>query len=187
MRATDWNKNYDYEDACKKAKKDFEQKEKENFYNNQKNNYSKKEKESVTFLYATLLSVQEIKYNKQFNIIGNLLDNQLKINNILSMPENKCLQIESSDGFFINIISKNNILHMSAEEKNMDFKMIIEKVLNKSQLNAFATFFKSPLIIREINSLLELPVNNLITYTIEGVDIYAFKQNDYFVFSGVKP
>lgn len=97
MNFNGWTKGYTSEE-------DFYDKSKRNFEYNED---FKKNK----FLYDTLLSVSNISTNRQFNIIGNLLANEVKISKLLKMPDTNCLQIEDRFGEYISIINKNNMIH----------------------------------------------------------------------------
>jgi hypothetical protein len=139
------------------------------------------------FVYKTLFSVSGISSNKHFEIIGNLLANKNRIDQIFTMPDTKCLQIENQNGEFISVINKNDILHLSSDSHDTNFNMIIEKIKNKEQLNALSLFFKSKNIVKDINSLINIEDNLCMAYTISNIKFYASRVNNYYVFSGVKP
>ena len=173
MNFNGWTKDYTSEE-------DFYDKSKRNFEYNED---FKKNK----FLYDTLLSVSNISTNRQFNIIGNLLANEVKISKLLKMPDTNCLQIEDRFGEYISIINKNNMIHLSSDNEDVSFKMIIEKVKDKRQLQTFSDFFKDPKIISFINDLIKIKNSNYMTYTIKSYKIYALLRGDYFVFTGEEP
>jgi hypothetical protein len=147
-----------------------------------KSDYNTKEKIEDQF-FTKLISASNIAYAGHFKIIGDILSNETKIKTLISMPENKCYEIEKND-FNICIIAKDKVLHIQpVSEKKHSFNLVIENVYSH-QLKSISKFLKHPDFCDTIDEVVKLEKGYFKSLKLEGVSFYCMLVNDYVSISG---
>ncbi len=152
-------------------------------YKYQNTNYYNKKEKNEEELFPKLISASNISFAGHFSIIGDILSNTTKLKKLLSMPENKCYEIEKND-FNICIIAKDNILHIQpVTEKKHSFRIVIENVYSY-QLEPISNFLKHDDFCSYMAEVVKLEKGYFKKIKINGVEIYTMLINDYVSISG---
>ncbi len=152
-------------------------------YKYQNTNYYNKKEKNEEELFPKLISASNISFAGHFSIIGDILSNTTKLKKLLSMPENKCYEIEKND-FNICIISKDKVLHIQpVSQKKHSFNLVIENVYSH-QLKSISKFLKHPDFCDTIDEVVKLEKGYFKSLKLEGVSFYCMLVNDYVSISG---
>lgn len=139
-------------------------------------------------LFRDLAVLHSFEYSGDLAAVGLLFRNYKRIQKLVALPEQSTTKIKGSFGFSFNATQRASILHLTpCRGFGGDFKIVIENILDHSQLAVVADFFTSALNIQRIEKIIDLKGSDFINFSSRGVSIYGYRQSNTLYISGIQP
>lgn len=189
-----------YKEKCKKKKtyhyedySEIERLEKDFFH--KKEDVRKKQEEqkklNLKNLYEekSIINIYGLSCRGHFETLSKLLKDNEKIKKLRTMNNDKCCEIDYSNGYSVEVINKDGVLHIRAAN-NINVFNVIYRIVDISihgQLYIIGNFFGDNDAISKVDELLTIPIDRCMVYSNHFVpkDVYTRTIDNEIIFSGI--